>query len=45
MKILKQQVDYVKKNLNGFTDIILKRDRKMHFEDRNMTFCVRNLKI
>ena len=35
----------MRKNLNGFTDIRLKRDRKMHFEDHNTTFYVKNLKI
>ena len=35
----------MQKKLNGFTNIKLKRDRKMHFEDHNMTFCVKNLKI
>ena len=44
IKILKQQVDCVK-NLNRFTDIRLKRDSKMHFEDHNATFCIENLKI
>ena len=32
------------KNLNGFTNIRSKQDRKMHFEDDNTTFCVRIVK-
>ena len=35
----------MQKNLNAFTDVRLKQDREMHFEDHNMTFYVKNLKI
>ena len=35
----------MQKNLDGLTDIRLKRDRKMHFENRNTAFCVKDLKI
>ena len=31
-----------KKKLYGFTNIRSKRGRKMHFEDDNTTFCVKN---
>ena len=31
--------------MNGFTNIRLKQDRRMHFEDDNTTFCVNNRKI
>ena len=44
IKILKQQASYAK-NFNGFTNIRLKRDRKIHFEDDNNTFCVKDRKI
>ena len=30
---------------NGFTNIRLKGDKKIHFDDDNTTFCVKNLKI
>ena len=35
----------MQKNQNSVTNIRLKRDRKMQFEDNNTTFCVKNLKI
>ena len=35
----------MQKNLNGFTDIILKQDGKMHLKDHNTSFCSKNLEI
>ena len=35
----------MQKNFNIFTNIRLKRDRKIHFEDDNNTFCVKDRKI
>ena len=35
----------MQKNLSGFTNIRLKRDRKIHFVDDNNTFCVKGRKI
>ena len=35
----------MQKHLNGFTNIRLKQYRKMHFEDDNTTFFVKNRKM
>ena len=35
----------MQKDLNGFMNIRLKRDRRMHFEDDTKIFCVQNRKI
>ena len=35
----------MQKNLSGFINIRLRRDRKMHFEDDSMTFCFKTRKM
>ena len=44
IKILKQRKLIMQQKLNGFTDIRVKRDKKIHFEDLNRTSCVKNSK-
>ena len=44
IKILKQRKLIMQQKLNGFTDIRVKRDKKIHFEDLNTTSCVKNSK-
>ena len=46
-ELCKDKIDSspLRKNLNGFTNTRLNRDRKKHYEDNNTTFSVKNRKI